>query len=109
MKYIPNKISLAERLWNIALSALLLIYGGYGIYINDLYLPARTGSGLSLHDGPAILMFGAFACGALVMLSVVVDHYDERDNEYKYQVFARVFKYLAWSLFAAALIYNLLN
>ena len=41
------------------------------------------------------------------MLSVVVDHYDTRDNEINYKRFARVTQFLGWSLFILALVLDL--
>lgn len=107
MKYIPNKIPFKERMMNKILSIILLAYGGYGIYINDLYISGKRGNGVHLHDEPALVMYAAFICGCLVMLSVVVDHYDERDNEKKYKRFAKAFKYLGWSLFIGSFIWML--
>lgn len=109
MKYRPNRVPLGERIWNKALASLLLIYGGYGIYINDLYLPGKHGRGVHLYNESALIMYGAFICGALVMLSIVVDHYDERDNEHRYHLFAKISKYLGWGLFGGALIYDFLK
>jgi len=107
MKYVPNKLPLRERMINKLFSIILIIYGGYGIYINDLYIPGKRGNGTHLHDEPALLMYGAFICGSLVMLSVVVDHYDERDNEHKYRAFARLFKVLGWGSFIASIIWSI--
>ncbi|MCB1614897.1 MAG: hypothetical protein KDI30_02680 [Pseudomonadales bacterium] len=107
MSYIPNKISLFERILNSVCSVLMLVYGSYGIYINDFFVLAKRGSGIHLHDESALIMYGAFVCGALVMLSVVVDHYDERDNEHRYRVFGTVLKYIGWSLFTIALFFDL--
>ncbi|MDM5271694.1 hypothetical protein PGH07_05865 [Sulfurovum sp. zt1-1] len=104
MSYEPNVIPLKKRAFNIVGSIGLLIYGGYGIYINDLYIPGKRSSGIHLHDNPALIMYVAFICSCLVMLSVVVDHYDKRNNEYKYKLFARTLEYLGWGLFATALL-----
>lgn len=108
MKYIPNKIPLGKRLWNKALAISLLIYGGYGIYKNDLYIPARF-RGIHLHDEPAIVMYAAFISGAVVLLSVVVDHYDRRNNEEKYQGIARSFSWFGWTLFFIAILWQFLR
>lgn len=107
MKYVPNKIPLKERLLNKLFSIILIVYGGYGIYINDLYLPGKRSNGIHLHDEPALIMYAAFICGCLVMLSVVVDHYDERDNEHKYQAFAKIFTLLGWGLFAVSVVWHI--
>lgn len=99
----PNHIPYKERAFNIGASLLLFVYGGYGIYINDLYLPGRRRRGIHLHDDPAWVMYGAFLCACLVMLSVVVDHYDKRNNEHKYRKFAAAFKVAGWGLFIGSL------
>jgi len=44
-------------------------------------------------------MYGAFIGGCLTMLSVVVDHFDKRDNEAQYKYFADKCKKIGWSLF----------
>ena len=107
--YSPNKIPFSERLVNKILSVLLLLYGSYGVYVNDLYISGKRTSGIHLHDESAIIMYGAFICGILVLLSVVIDHYDKRDNEHTYQIFAQVFKYLGWGLFGASLVWRIVN
>ena len=48
--------------------------------MNDLYLPGGSGHGLRFEGGPALVLYGPSLGGALVMLSVIVDHYDERDS-----------------------------
>ena len=69
--YIPNHIPSSERIKNIIFSLALCAYGTYGVWGNDLYL----------HGIPAWVLYGAILCACLVMLSVVVDHYDKRNNE----------------------------
>ncbi len=97
MDYTPNKIVLSERVACALLSAFLIVYGGYGLYKNDLYIPARRG-GVHFSNEPAWLMYGAFVCGCIVMISVIVDHYDERNNERGYRIFRNVFKYIGFGL-----------
>lgn len=109
MSYLPNKFSLSKRLWNTIASIFLIGYGGYGIINNDLYIPGKRNGGIHLTDAPAIMMYGAFICGVLVMLSTIIDHYDERDNEHKYKQFAKILKFCGWSLFGFALFFNLLG
>lgn len=100
----PNHISSGERIQHVIFSTLLFAYGSYGLYVNDLYLPGKRSRGIHLHDVPAWVMFGAILCACLVMLSVVVDHYDKRDNESNYAIFASIFKYLGWGFFGLSLI-----
>ncbi|HHC6670938.1 TPA: hypothetical protein ACN33Q_004756, partial [Vibrio parahaemolyticus] len=108
MDYIPNKIALSERVACALLSMFLIAYGGYGIYKNDLYIPARRG-GVHFSNEPAWLMYGAFVCGCIVMISVIIDHYDERNNERGYRIFRNVFKYIGFGLGCFAALWNLEN
>ena len=81
----------------------LLAWGGWGLYRNGLVFSVRRNVIAEFHDGPAWLMVGAFVCGALVLLSVVVDHYDRRDNELIYRTFRWIVVRMGWCLFAASL------
>lgn len=105
--YTPNHIPAKERIQYIVFSILLAVYGAYGLWVNDLYIPGKHSNGTHLHDVPAWIMYGAFICACLVMLSVVVDHYDERNNEINYKLFAIVFKCLGWVFFVLSLIMSL--
>jgi len=102
--YTPNHIPAGERITNALFSVLLLIYGGYGFWVNDIYIPGKHGRGIHFHDVPAWVMYGAFVCACLVMLSVVVDHYDKRNNETNYKKFADIFRGLGWCFFGLSLI-----
>ena len=101
--FTPNHIKWTTRLYYVIASVSLFSYGAYGIYINDLFLPARRGGGTHFHDTPAFVLFGAFICGCLYMISVVIDHYDKRDNEDRYHDFGVIMKYLGISLLIAAM------
>jgi len=50
------------------------------------------------------MMYGAFVCASVVMLSVIVDHYDKRDNEATYQNFANIFRFAGWGFFILSMI-----
>ncbi|HEY8157207.1 MAG TPA: hypothetical protein VIF10_00760 [Methylobacter sp.] len=102
--YTPNHIPAKERMQNIIFSILLFAYGTYGVQINDLYIPGKRSKGIHLHDVPAWIMYGAIICACLVMLSVVIDHYDKRNNETCYKFFVDVFRLLGWGFFALSLI-----
>lgn len=102
--HVPNRIPSGERWSSIVLSVLLLLYGGWGVGRDDLYVPGRRTNGVHLHGEPAWLLFAAMVCASLVMLSVVADHYDERDNERHYRTFATVFRWLGWALAALSLL-----
>ncbi|AMM51426.1 hypothetical protein TH61_09905 [Rufibacter sp. DG15C] len=102
--YSPNQIPPEERGINIVLSLALLIYGTYGIVNNDFYIPARFTKGMSLTGVSAWIMYAAFLCAVLNLLSVVVDHYDERNNEFSYKRFARFTQVSGWALFFLAIL-----
>ncbi|MDD5329342.1 MAG: hypothetical protein PHX38_05005 [Sulfuricella sp.] len=102
--YTPNHIPADERAQRTVFSILLFAYGTYGVWVNDLYIPGKRSRGIHLHDVPAWIMYGAIVCACLVMLSVVVDHYDRRNNETNYRLFAAVFSHLGWGFFGLSLI-----
>lgn len=102
--YTPNHIPANERTRYIAFSVLLFCYGSYGVWVNDLYIPGKRSRGVHLHDVPAWIMYGAMITACVVMLSVVVDHYDRRNNETHYRQFAQIGKYVGWGLFWLSLV-----
>jgi hypothetical protein len=107
--YTPNHIPRGERIASAVVSVVLLGYGSYGLWVNDLYLPGRRSKGIHLHDLPAWVMYAAIVCACLVMLSVVADHYDKRNNETNYRRFAQVGRVVGWTLFGLSLIISLIR
>ena len=97
--YTPNHVPLGLRLFYLALSLGLLAYGTFGLWTDDLFIPAKRGPGTHLHGLAAWLMFAAMACAALNMLSVIVDHFDTRNNETNYRRFARLAFWAGWVFF----------
>jgi len=108
----PNHIPPNERKWNIILSIILLLIGGAAILADDLYIPhfKRWGCypchsrGVHFHGTTLWFFFGAVICASANMLSVVIDHYDKRNNEINYKRFARVTEALGWALLWAAVL-----
>jgi hypothetical protein len=100
----PNHIPAGERVWHGLLSVLLTGYGAYGLWVDDLYLPGKRGPGIHLHGLAAWVMALAMLCAVASLLSVVVDHYDRRNNETGYKAFARLTAIAGWVLFALGLI-----
>lgn len=105
----PNEIPAGERWSSIGLSVFLLLYGGWGVGRNDLYVPGKHGPGVHLHDGAAWLLFAAMICASAAMLSVVADHYDRRDNERHYRTFAALFRWLGWACASMSVLWFLLR
>ena len=107
--YIPNYISPKLRLWYLVASIFLLLYGAYSIWIDDLFIPAKRGGGFHLHKLNAWFMYLALVCASIVMLSIIVDHYDKRNNEIKYERLSSRFQQYGWIFFWIAVISNLLQ
>ncbi len=108
-RYIPNHIPSAERWWNVGLSLLILAWGAYGLFADDLIVPTKRGNGIHLLGTAAVIMFCAMVASVLNLLSVVLDHFDIRNNELMYRRIAFGMQALGWSLFAAAIIFHVLR
>ena len=102
-RYISNHIPMEDRAKSAVFALLLFAYGSYGIWVNDLYVPGKRSRGIHLHDVPAWVMYGAIICACFVMLSVIADHYDNRNNEQHYRAFAYAGKFIGWTLFGVSL------
>ncbi len=100
----PNHIPFGERVINIILSAIIFGYGTYGVLTDDIYIPGRSAGGTHFHGEPTWILYGAFLCTAANLMSVVVDHYDKRNNVKNYKLFARLTQVAAWTLFILALL-----
>jgi hypothetical protein len=108
-KYTPNHISLESRAWYLALSTLLIIYVSASLAADDLFLwmpGTRRNPSLSinLHGVPAWLAGASLLAAAATLLSVVVDHYDPRNNETNYRLFAKACIAAAVAFLVAALL-----
>lgn len=92
----PNKIPRSIRIVYLFLSSVLIVYAAHGLSINDIYIPGHRGNpGMHYHDLSAWLMAGAIFSAAANMISVLVDHFDRRNNEIKYAHFAAFCGWLA--------------
>jgi hypothetical protein len=99
--FVPNKIPAGIRFYSIAISVCLVSYGIRGVLKNDLYLPGRRGRGIHLHDFSTVLCLISFTLVGITVTSVILDHYDKRDNEKGY------FRFQKRSLFLALLFFVL--
>jgi hypothetical protein len=100
----PNSVPRDVRLWNIALGLSLLSWSAFSFHTGSVDLWGRRLKIGHFHGGPAVLMALAGLCGALVLLSEVVDHYDTRNNESWYANFRWLLLRICWCFAAAALI-----
>jgi len=101
--YIPNSISIGSRLFSIAFSLALLIYGTHGVYSNDLYIPGKRG-GIHFSGSATWLVFASIICLSVSIILIVIDHYDKRDNENQYYEFGKRIRFLGISLFMAGIV-----
>lgn len=102
MRHVPNHIPRRERVANVLLSVLLFAYCTFGALHDDIYIPGKRSAGVHLHGTPMWVMYAAMLCAVANLMSVVVDHYDERANEIDYKRFARLTQVLGWGLLLGA-------
>lgn len=103
-QYKPNVVPRSERIFNSLLGTALLLYGLAGLITGRVDLNGSRMRIAILEGRPALLMASAFIVGAVVLLTVVIDHYDNRNNERHYRSFRWAATRLAWCLAASALI-----
>jgi hypothetical protein len=106
-KYVPNEIPFRTRFWGMSASVVLIAYGSFGVFTNDLYIPGKRGNGSHLHGFSAWVMFGAMIFATCNLVLTIVDHYDRRENEERYRFYVRLTKYIAWTLFVAAFLFGM--
>lgn len=100
----PNHIPIRTRFFYILYSAALLLYAGYGLWTDDIYIPGKRSEGMHLHGPAAWSMAGAFAMGALNLIAVVIDHFDTRNNETNYRLIGKVTAWLGYGLLGLTLV-----
>ncbi len=50
--YTPNHIPFGTRVFYLLVGLALLAYGSYGLWIDDIFLPAKRGPGTHMHGPP---------------------------------------------------------
>ena len=99
-----NTVPLSDRVFNLVLASLLLAQGFFGFLSGRVDLsPPRQRTAIVFREGAAWLMAAAMIAGAMVLISVVVDHYDRRNNEGSYKAFKWCSIRLGLCLLAASL------
>lgn len=93
----PNHVPLTSRLLRTAGALVLIVHGVIGILRDDVIIPAKR-SVLHLHGVAGWITAGSMFCAALVLLAVVVDHFDRRNNEAAYRRFGRAMSRTGWIL-----------
>lgn len=100
--YIPNKVPILQRIAYACLAVALVGYGTIGLLVGALWIPGRRTSGLVLAGIPAWLAFASLCAGAIGLFSVVIDHYDRRNNERHYLRFQKASRVLSLAMLVAA-------
>ena len=102
--YVPNTISLKNRVLSVVISATLISLSGYAIYTSKLELPIGGRKSYTWYEFYGLEMtlpILAIILACLSMLSSIADHYDKRPNERTYR------KFESYSSFAAFVFYML--
>jgi Na+-transporting methylmalonyl-CoA/oxaloacetate decarboxylase gamma subunit len=55
-----------------------------------MYLPSKGGNAEAIHGFPMWFTYLAILFASANLISIVVDHYDQRDNEINYKKFAAI-------------------
>lgn len=106
--FYPNQISAPLRRRYLLQSCLISLYAGFALYVGKVSIPVRARA-YTFEGIAALVLAAAMFMAILNMLSVVVDHYDKRDNEHSYDQFARITYILGWVLFVLATILNVIQ
>jgi hypothetical protein len=102
--HVPNQIPVWQRWFYGCASAAIVGYGVYGLSVDDIMVPGKRSGDLHAHGTAALLIFLAMLCLAGNFIAIVVDHFDRRNNERNYRLFARITAWLGWALFLAGIL-----
>jgi len=107
-KYKPNKIALKTRIWLSIAAIYLLLYAIAELAIGYTLIPGRRGS--ILVSGIPTLMIAASSISlCLAAVVTVIDHYDIRPNEHKYENARNKLIYLTIIIFLSAPFFEILE
>lgn len=99
----PNQISQPLRRKYLLQSLGIALYAIFGLCVGKVAIPIRF-QAYTFEGGAALALVSAMFMAIFNMLSVVIDHYDKRDNEHIYERFARLTYILGWAFFVLAII-----
>lgn len=103
-----DHISPASRTGYILFAAALLIYASYAWYYGKIYIPARSGEGLTFTGTALKLICCGLFMAAAAALSVVAKSYNKRNNGLYYDRFTTVARAMALVLIAMGTIGSIL-
>jgi hypothetical protein len=97
--YRPNHIPLFDRINTVFSSLTILVMGSLFLVDNGLVLSKPSGWGWTFPSVVGNLFVFSMLLSVVTLLTKVVDHYDRRNNEAKYQRFAQASKIISMILF----------
>lgn len=108
--YTPNTIPLKSRLKAALGTILLVALSGYGILNQHLTLPYRGKSGhgyvVEFNGYETILPILSLVLGAIGLILFIADHYDKRNNEYKYKSAVYYFSSTGWLIYLVSFFFG---
>lgn len=104
----PNQISKLLRRKYLLQSFGIALYAIFGLCLGKVAIPIRF-QAYTFEGVAALVLISAMFMAIFNMLSVVIDHYDKRNNEHIYQRFARFTHILGWVLFVLAIILKVIQ
>lgn len=102
-RYRPNAVLLEARIFYGVLAVVLICHGAFGVWNKEIYIPGKFSS-IYLYGASLWMMSGALLSGSLALISMIVDHYDQRDNEASYARFLTFTAYLAGALYLSSFV-----
>lgn len=107
--YKPNKIPTLSRIFYTISSLFLFTYATFGLVHDDIFIPGKRSRGIHFHGLAAEIVYISLILIICNMISIIIDHYDKRDNEINYKKFAALTSFTAWIIFIIALTVNYIN
>jgi hypothetical protein len=82
---------------------------GYGIWVNELWIPWNRRVSVTLSCFPALLMFMVILCAVTMLVTEKIDYYDTSENQRTYYKVALICQYLGIALLVIALLSGLIS
>ncbi|NMH58698.1 hypothetical protein [Alteromonas ponticola] len=94
-KYRPNHIPKSTRIFNLVWCCFLLGVALYGWSSGSLYFPGRASSnGVTFVGLPLLFFIIALVIASANAVLTIIDHYDQRDNEFAYKKLSKALNVL---------------
>lgn len=107
--YIPNEVPFNKRALNTIVALGIIVYGSYGLYVDELWVPLAKKLVVALSGLSAVVMSVAIVFAAAVLIVEIADHYDKRDNELTYYKAVRFCRAAGYGSFGTAVLVALVT